>query len=229
MVLETQPPEFAAWIWPALLYFVEAAAVLGLLALVVAFVVAVLRYGPLGAGDAMFHTLKRGFLDLVSISPRRVLALTWLSVQESLRRRVLVGFGLFVLILLFAGWFLDSRSSDPARLYISFVLTATTYLVLLMALFLSVFSLPADIKNKTIYTIVTKPVRPGEIVLGRILGFSLIGTLMLLVMGVVSYFFVVRLLNHTHEVDVASLDAAPASTSGERGGARRSSKAIATA
>ena len=37
------------------------------------------------------------------------------------------------------------------------------------------FSLPADIKTKTIYTVVTKPVRPGEIVLGRIVGFSLVG------------------------------------------------------
>ena len=45
-----------------------------------------------------------------------------------------------------------------------------------MALFLSAFSLPADIKNHTIYTIVTKPVRPSEIVLGRILGFAAIGT-----------------------------------------------------
>ena len=86
--------------------------------------------------------------DLLSISPRRVLALAWLAVQESLRRRVLVGFGVFLLILLFAGWFLDTKTNDPATLYLSFVLTATTYLVLLMALFLSAFSLPADIKNQ---------------------------------------------------------------------------------
>jgi hypothetical protein len=124
----------------------------------------------------------------------------------------------FLLILLFAGWFLDSKSYDPATLYLSFVLTATTYLVLLMALFLSAFSLPADIKNKTIYTIVTKPVRPSEIVLGRILGFGLIGTVLLAVMGLVSYFFVVRVLNHTHEVDLASLKAAPSAGEGVRGG-----------
>ena len=73
--------------------------------------------------------------------------------------------------MLFAGWYLDPRSSDPARLYISFVLTATNYLILLLALFISTFSLPADIKSRTIYTIVTKPVRATEIVLGRMLGF----------------------------------------------------------
>jgi hypothetical protein len=156
--------------------------------------------------------------DLVSISPRRVSALAWLAVQESLRRRVLVGFGVFVLILLFAGWFLDTQSRDPATLYLSFVLTATTYLVLLMALFLSVFSLPADIKNKTIHTVVTKPVRPGEIVLGRIVGFALIGTLLLLIMGASSYVFVVRVLNHSHEVEIDSLEGVANSSTGERAG-----------
>ncbi len=108
------------------------------------------------------------------------------------------------------------------------MLTATTYLVLLMALFLSVFSLPTDIKNNTIYTIVTKPVRPGEIVLGRILGFSLIGTVLLAVMGVFSYVFVVRVLNHTHDVEVASLEPVPNDPATTARAARRSSKAIAT-
>ena len=36
-----------------------------------------------------------------------------LAVQESLRRRVLVVFGVFILILLFAGWYLDRESIDP--------------------------------------------------------------------------------------------------------------------
>ena len=50
---------------------------------------------------------------------------------------------------------------------------------MLLALFLSAFSLPADIKSRTIYTVVTKPVRTGEIVLGRMLGFTAIGTVLL--------------------------------------------------
>jgi ABC-type transport system involved in multi-copper enzyme maturation permease subunit len=214
MVLETALPPFDAWIGPAFLFFVQAAALLGFLALLIGYLVAAFRYGPLGGGDAVYRTLRTALLDLVSLSPRRILALAWLAVQESLRRRVLVGFGIFVLILLFAGWFLDTQSTDPATLYVSFVLTATTYLVLLMALFLSAFSLPADIKNHTIYTVVTKPVRPGEIVLGRILGFSAIGTLLLAVMGVLSYVFVLRVLHHTHEVEIASLEPAPADSSG---------------
>ena len=141
-----------------------------------------------------------GFLrDLLAISPRRVWALARLTIQESLRKRALAGLAVFAVILMFAIWFLDTSSIDPATLYTSFVLTATTYLVLAMVLFLSVFSLPNDLKNKTIYTIVTKPVRASELVLGRMLGFSAIGTALLAIMGLSSYVFVVRALDHTHQ------------------------------
>jgi hypothetical protein len=54
-------------------------------------------------------------------------------------------------------------------------------------------------------------VRQSEIVLGRILGFAAICTLLLALMGLFGYLFVVRLLNHTHEVDEATLvEVAPA-------------------
>jgi hypothetical protein len=218
MVLEEAPPPFDAWFGSAFMFFLQSAALLGLIALAVGYVVAAFRYGPLGGGDLVYRRLKTAIFDLFSMSPKRIFALAWLAVQESLRRRVLVGFGVFVLILLFAGWFLDTQSTDPATLYLSFVLTATTYLVLLMALFLSAFSLPTDIKNHTIYTIVTKPVRPGEIVLGRILGFTAVGTVLLALMGVISYVFVMRVLNHTHEVEVASLKEDPGDTTGQRVG-----------
>src|SRR5262249_46329083 len=62
------------------------------------------------------------------------------------------------------------------------------------------FSLPNDIKNRTITTVVTKPVRTAEIVLGRIVGFTMICTALLAVMGICSYVFVVRSLAHTHTI-----------------------------
>ena len=138
------------------------------------------------------------------MSPRRVLAMTTLAFREAIRRKVLVVFGVFMAVLLFAVWFLDSGADHPARLYLSFVLTATNYLIMMLAVFLSTFSLPNDVKTKTIYTVVTKPVRPWEIILGRILGFVGIGTLLLAIMGVFSYVFVVRGLSHSHSIDRVS-------------------------
>ncbi len=40
--------------------------------------------------------------------------------------------------------------------------------------------------------------------LGRILGFTLIGSVILAIMGVVSYVFAYRLLDHTHDVEVTT-------------------------
>jgi hypothetical protein len=103
--------------------------------------------------------------------------------------------------MLFAGWFLDVKSDHPARLYLSFVLIATTYSVLVLAVLLSTASLPNDIKSRVMYTIVTKPVRSTEIVAGRILGFAAVGTMLMIGMCVASYVFVVTGVHHTHQID----------------------------
>ncbi|QDT13214.1 ABC transporter permease [Planctomycetes bacterium K23_9] len=169
------------------------------LGLMVGYIISAARYGPVEGFYAVARTVRDLIrFDLPGTSPRRIMALARLAFKEAIRRKVLFVVGLFVVGLLLAGWYLDPKSDDPARLYISFVLTATNYLVLALALFISAFSLPMDIKSKTIYTIVTKPVRPTEIVLGRMLGFVGVGTLILVPMGLASYIFVKRGLRHTH-------------------------------
>jgi ABC-type transport system involved in multi-copper enzyme maturation permease subunit len=205
MVVESEIPKFLDWLPPALLVWLVAVASLALAGVLIGGLVCVLEYGP-GAGlRRLGRILWEIPVDLVRISPRRVWALTWLAVKDSLRRRVVVGFAVFILLLMFAGWFLDPDSSEPARLYLNFVLDATGYLVLLLALFLSALSLPGDIQNKTLHTVVTKPVRASEVVLGRVLGFTLIGTGLLVVMGLLSYGFVVSGLSHTHTLVEADL------------------------
>ncbi|TWU58807.1 hypothetical protein Poly51_15870 [Rubripirellula tenax] len=196
--------------------FLESAALQGIVLLVLAvvlglligYVVSAARYGPVEG----FYAVARVIRDLVRFdlpgtSARRIYALARLAFKEAIRRRVLFVVGLFLVVLLLAGWYLNPDSDDPARLYISFVLTATNYLVLALALFISTFSLPAEIKSKTIYSIVTKPVRPTEIVLGRMIGFVGVGTLVLIPMGLASYLFVTRGLRHTHQevIDVEEL------------------------
>jgi len=207
MVIETQLMPFREWIGRGPFVWLGVVLALAVAGLLIGSLVAVVRHGPAAGLLVTGRVLGAAASDLVCMSPRRVWALAWLAVKESLRRRVVVVFALFLVLLLFAGWFLDPGSDHPLRLYISFVLTATSYLVLLLMLFLSAMSLPADLKNKTLHTVVTKPVRPSEIVLGRMLGFILLGTVLLAVMGVISYFFVIRGLSHVHEVVPARLQA----------------------
>ena len=179
---------------------------IAMLALIGGFIVQLIRHGPMKAGDLIYRGFIAGVRDLTFISPRRVAALSYLAIKESLRRRAPVALGVFVLILVFAGWFLQTNYQEPAKLNLSFVLSATTYLVLILGLLLSAFSLPNDFKNRTIYTIVTKPVRPVDIILGRILGFGLMGSVMLVLMGIGGYVFVNRTLDHQHVVELETLE-----------------------
>jgi hypothetical protein len=215
MVLEQVIPRFAAWIGPALLRYLAAAAAAAVVAAFVAWLAQSVAAGPLVAGDRVYRSILAGLADLSLPSPRRVWALARLAVQESLRRNVLVVLGLFALILTFAGWFLDPASVDPGRLYIGFILGATSVLVCLVTLVLAVFSLPADIKSRAIQTVVTKPVRTSEIVLGRTLGFALVGTCLLAVMGLAGWAFVVRSVSHGHVVDADDVFGAAAEGGGE--------------
>ena len=206
MVLEQEIQPFSTWFPQALTSYAESAFFVVLAALVVSYLVSAFRYGPLVAGDRIYRTLVGAVVDLVHISPRRVWALARLAVQEAIRRRVWVALVAFAVILMFAGWFLDPTSPAPGPLYMTFVMSWTTYLIVLLALFISAFSLPADIKNRTITTVVTKPVRTAEIVLGRIVGFTLVGTALLAIMGAASYVFVVRSLDHVHEIRAEDLN-----------------------
>ncbi len=222
MVIETEILPFFQWLlyggqdesFGALARFGLIALTAAVAALVVGYLIAAVRHGPIAGGDITYRAVVGGLKDLPRISPRRLFALSKLTVYEALRRHVWTALLVFLLILAFAGWFLgtnegESIKYDPLQIYVSFVLTATSYLVLLMALFLSTFSIPNDIKNKTIYTVVTKPVRAGEIVLGRMLGFGFVGTVLLVLMGLASYVFVVRAVSHTHAIVAQKVETTP--------------------
>ena len=205
MVLEKEILPFFEWLpWASLTWVIAVAALL-LIGGGLALLFSIIRRGPAKGIVAVFRVMFEAVTDVVSISPRRVSALAWLAVKESIRKKVVVGFAIFILVLMMAGWFLDPASTDPGRLYLSFVMTATSYLVLLLALFLSVFSLPSDMKSKTLHTVVTKPVRHSEIVLGRIIGFTIVCTALLVLMGGISYFFVVQGLAHEHTLTAGDL------------------------
>jgi hypothetical protein len=220
MVLEQELVPFLQWLPGAAAQFLITLLAVAALALVAGFLVALVRHGPLKAGDIVYRVVALGFVELGRISPRRVWALARLAIKETIRRNVVVALVVFAVVLLFAGWFLRTDYREPGKLFLSFALTTTTYLILLIALLISAFSLPMEFKSKTIYTVVTKPVRAGEIVLGRILGFTLIGTVLLLIMAAGSYVFVLRMLAHTHEVEIEALEPildADGNTIGRRG------------
>ena len=193
------------WVAQSIVPFLTALAGLALLSLFAGYVAGSLRHGPFEAFRSTFRTISTGLAELLQISPRRIYAMARISFQESVRRKVFWVFIVFGVLLMFAAWYLDRRSENPARLYISFVMTAANFLIIFLAVFISAFSIPGDVKNRTIYTVVTKPVRAWEVVLGRMLGFCTIGTILLAVMCLASLIFVTRGLQHEHSLAKSDL------------------------
>lgn len=198
---------FWEWIGPAAGFFFVILCVCIVLGTIYGFMVSAVRNGPGEAFYSVATVIAQAVPDLFRTSPRRVAALAKLAIQEAIRRRIiLVTFAIFASALLIGGWFLDVSSDRPNEIYLSVVLFGTQLLVLLVAVMISCFSLPQDIRNRTIYTVVTKPVRAFEIVLGRILGFGAMCTLLLAAMGIISYFFVQAGLSHDHSVEIGSFE-----------------------
>lgn len=131
-------------------------------------------------------------VNLTQLRFRRIYALAKLSFKEAIRRRVLYVFSFFLLLFLFGSWFVTSMPKDQVRTYVGITFLAERLLLLFAAALLAAFSIPADIKQQTIHTIVTKPVERFEIVLGRFFGFLTLVTLVLVVMTGLSLLYILR-------------------------------------
>ncbi|MEM8873947.1 MAG: ABC transporter permease [Planctomycetota bacterium] len=124
-----------------------------------------------------------GFRDLKRFSLRCVFAVADVAFKESIRRKVLWITPVAMLSIL--GLSLIIQAVDPAdaiRQLNKFCYFATGVTVMLTAIVLSCTNLPRDMESKVIFTVVTKPATRLEILLGKIVGFSLTTAAMLLIM-----------------------------------------------
>src|SRR5262245_32039220 len=121
MVIENEIPQFAEWIGQAVVLWLRALGIVAATATILAWIFGTVRRGPMAAAQNVYDVMATGVIDIARTSPRRVMALAILAFQEAIRRRVLVAFLIFVALLLFAVWFLDRTSQEPAKLYLGFV------------------------------------------------------------------------------------------------------------
>lgn len=148
-----------------------------------------------GAG-AIFVAVTPIAFDLATrIRLGRIWAIARLSWKEAIRGRVIWVFAAMALVFLFADWFVSYKPENQLRNYVRVVYWSMTPLFLLTAGLLGSFSIPNDVKNYSIHTIVTKPVEKFEIVLGRFLGYAGLLTIGLFVVACVSLIYVVRGVN----------------------------------
>jgi hypothetical protein len=128
-------------------------------------------------------------LDFARLRWRRIYAIAKVSFKEAVRRRIVWIFFAFLLVFIFpSSWFAsrNAKPEDALRSHINVITFWMTFLLIATALLLSGFSIPTDVKNQTIHTVVTKPVERFEVVAGRFLGYTALVTIALVAYTAVS-------------------------------------------
>jgi len=189
MVVEIEPFSLGE----GLLYWILVMVAAVIVSLIVGFVASLAAYGASGPRRVAL-VIQNGIKDLLFLSPRRIYAVALLTFKEAQRRKAFMIGLLFLALFMFGGWFLGSgaASDRAAKPFVIFVMTAMSFLLILMALLVSCWGIPADIKARSLHTVVTKPVRRSEIVIGRMLGYIGVLTLVLVATAFCGYFWILQ-------------------------------------
>ncbi|MDR0327707.1 MAG: hypothetical protein LBI05_05360, partial [Planctomycetaceae bacterium] len=99
MILEQNIPDFVHWIGPAILVWLLEVAKLAAVALIVGAVITLILSGPSKFGASFGQFIMRG-IEHTSFSPSRIWAIARLTIKESIRRRVLLVFAMFLILIL---------------------------------------------------------------------------------------------------------------------------------
>jgi hypothetical protein len=133
--------------------------------------------------------------ELVAVRGRRLYSIARLSVYEANRRMWApwVVITVFLLVLAFTHWFLQPpRPAEMGRLYVGTLTLLCSVLLTVMVTILTPLSLPTDIQQQTIYTVVSKPVRRLELIWGRMIGYMALVTVLVAIFGGISLIYLWR-------------------------------------
>ena len=137
--------------------------------------------------------------EVVSLRWRRIYSIAWQAVVEANRsnRAPWVVVSVFAVILAFTHWFLRSggeRDAELSKMFVSTLTLLCSLLISVMVGFVAPRSMPRDIQNQTIYTVVSKPVRRLELIWGRLLGYLVLVTALLAIFGGISLIYLDRVV-----------------------------------
>lgn len=115
---------------------------------------------------------------------------TW---REGMRKKTLIGFLILSFLVIFGSFFITAFMTEAqvgnvgsdidVKLIKDISVTAITLFGVLITIFISASVVPAEVENRVIYTILSKPVRRFQYLFGKFLGVQLIVILNLLLMG----------------------------------------------
>lgn len=128
---------------------------------------------------------------------------TW---REGMRKKTLIGFLILSLLVIFGSTFMTAFMTDmqmgsqiesdlEAKIIKDISVSAIAIFGVLITIFISASVVPNEMENKVIYTVLSKPVRRWQYLLGKFLGVQLIVIINLLLMS--ALFFVMLYLKES--------------------------------
>lgn len=117
----------------------------------------------------------------------KILALITLTYKESVRKRVFLIIALFTIALISSSAFFPVvASSDRVRLVEIWSLRGISIFGSFLAIFLAGISIPADLEDKRIFFVLTKPISKEVFILGKFLGFVFVMAIFVFTLGIIS-------------------------------------------
>jgi len=121
---------------------------------------------------------------------RSIWAVAINTIKQALRIKIAVAFIILLLILLpIMGVSMTGDGTLKGRLqtFVSYGLSLTSILLCLLTIVISTYSLTSDIKQKQIYTVITKPIRRFQLLLGKLIGVVLLDAALLILFASIIY------------------------------------------
>lgn len=120
---------------------------------------------------------------------------TW---REGMRKKTLIGFLILSVLVIFGSQFITaflttttekgSQSELDIKLIKDICVTTISIFGMLITIFVSASVVPTEVDNKVVYTVLSKPVRRFQYLLGKFLGVQMIIVINLVLMGGLFFF-----------------------------------------
>jgi len=125
---------------------------------------------------------------------RSIWAVAMNTVKQALRMKIAVVFMILLFVLLpVLGMTTTGDETLKGRLqtFVSYGLSLTSLLLCLLTIIISIYSVTSDIDQKQIYTVVTKPIRRFQLLLGKLLGILLLDIALLGLFSMIIFIFAI--------------------------------------
>ncbi|MHC4657857.1 MAG: hypothetical protein ACYS83_01600 [Planctomycetota bacterium] len=121
---------------------------------------------------------------------RSVWAVATNTIKQALRMRIAAVFIILLIILLPVMGFSmtgDGTLKGKLQTFVSYGLSLAGLLLSLLTIIVSIYSLTSDIKQRQIYTVITKPIRRFQLLVGKLLGVVLLNAALLVLFSAIIY------------------------------------------